>query len=575
MIVFEKIRYKNFLSTGNAFTEVNLVRPNNTLIVGKNGAGKSTILDALTFVLFGKPFRRINKPQLINSINEKNCMVEIDFTIGTKKYHIKRGINPNLFEVHENGKELEHTSSVKDFQKKLEKNILKMNYKSFTQIVILGSSSFTPFMKLPPHHRRSVIEDILDIGIFSLMNNALKTRSLLLKDDLTEISKDLSIQKEKVRLQREYIESLEKKNDQQKEKIETKIRENESDIKALEQQEAVLNKSVSILLGKIKNADDINKKYQKCLDLQKEAERKRNEKSTEIVFFEENKESDCPTCNQRIGQDFAESCIHGFQDELEGLEKALSKMGNTISTLSDTINTIDDIQTKIQGHQQDLHGISINITNKRSNIKQLEEEITALSTSEDTAGAKDNLVHEEEKLESIEEDRYRKKGVQNTYNTASLLLRDSGIKTKIIERYLPIMNQLINQYLTEFDFFVNFNLDENFNEEIKSRHRDEFSYDSFSEGEKQRIDLAILFCWREIAKMRNSVSTNLLILDELFDSSLDSEGTDDFLKIISVLEKQGDNLFIISHKTDVLLEVFEDVLEFEKVGDFSTLKDKE
>ena len=223
MIVFEKIRYKNFLSTGNAFTEVNLVRPNNTLIVGKNGAGKSTILDALTFVLFGKPFRRINKPQLINSINEKNCMVEIDFTIGTKKYHIKRGINPNLFEVHENGKELEHTSSVKDFQKKLEKNILKMNYKSFTQIVILGSSSFTPFMKLPPHHRRSVIEDILDIGIFSLMNNALKTRSLLLKDDLTEISKDLSIQKEKVRLQREYIESLEKKNDQQKEKIETKM----------------------------------------------------------------------------------------------------------------------------------------------------------------------------------------------------------------------------------------------------------------------------------------------------------------------------------------------------------------
>lgn len=575
MILFKKLRYKNFLSTGNNFTEIDLVRPSKTLIVGANGAGKSTLLDALTFVLFGKPFRRVNKPQLVNSINEKGLVVEIEFDIGTKRYMIKRGIAPNIFEIWENGQQMPQPSSLKDYQKKLEKTILKMNYKSFTQIVILGSSSFTPFMKLPPNHRREVIEDILDIGIFSLMNHALKARAIILKDDLKEIEKDKEIQSEKVRLQEEYIGKLESKNEEQRGNIDQKISEQDKSIRELEDQEATLNTTVNMLFEKIKNADDINEKYQKCLDYKKEAEKKKKTREQEIDFFSENKESNCPTCSQRIEHEFAEDCIDNHTKEVERLGESLEKMRGTIKKLSDTIKTIDDIQGKIGDVQSKIHSISCSITHKRDLIKDLEKEKDELASNDDIMISKQSLENDKSQLDSIIQDRERKLVVRDTYNMANMLLKDTGIKTKIIEKYLPIMNNLINQYLTEFDFFVNFNLDESFNEEIKSRHRDDFSYDSFSEGEKQRIDLAILFCWREIARMRNSVSTNLLILDELFDSSLDNEGTDDFLNIISVLEKKGDNLFIISHKTDVLLEVFDDVLEFEKVGDFSRLKEKE
>jgi len=573
MIQFKQLRYKNFLSTGNYFTEIDLVRPSNTLVVGKNGSGKSTMLDALTFVLFGKPFRRVNKPQLVNSINEKGTLVEIDFSIGTKDFMVRRGILPNIFEIWENDVQLPQPAAIKDYQKKLEKNILKMNYKSFTQIVILGSSGFTPFMKLPPHHRRIVIEDILDIGVFSLMNQALKSRAVALKDELQEIDKNLEILLEKIRLQSEYISKIEHSNKERHTEINDKILDRNKQNRELTTEATQTQTRISELITQISKSDEIRKKHRDYINIERDIVRKHQECNHRITFFNEN--SSCPTCTQSITTDVSMGVINENTTKLSTFNEALEKIKSNLLVLEDTLSNISLVEKNISNENRELQAKMLGIKHNTELIEKLTEERDNLVSTDNLEEEKTGLTNQNEQLEGVRKHKDKIISTKNIYNRAYMMLKDSGIKTKIIEQYLPIMNKLINQYLTEFDFFVNFNLDENFNEEIKSRHRDAFSYDSFSEGEKQRIDLAILFCWREIARMKNSVSTNLLILDELFDSSLDSEGTDDFLKVISVLEKKGDNLFVISHKTDILSEVFEDVIEFEKIGDFSQLKGKE
>ena len=568
MIEFNTIKWKNFLSTGNNFTEVQLDKTSSTLILGANGAGKSTILDALCFGLFGKAFRRINKPQLINSINEKECVIEVRFTIGRNKYLVKRGIKPNIFEIFVNDSMLDQDSKIKDSQTYLEDNILKLNYKSFTQTVILGSATFVPFMQLSASDRRDIIEDLLDIKIFTSMNEILKVRQFELKDKMSKNENDRVLCDNKIHVQSSYIEEINNAKKSSIKSIENKINLREESIsKNLDFIEQKTNKS-NELMTLVRDETSVRKKQNKLdsLESQLMSNLKKNKKDEK--FFSE--VDNCPTCKQKVNDSHRESMTSDARKKVIELETAIEKLGSEFKKVNDRLNSISDIQEQISLCSSQVSEKNSEIKLLRRDINEFKNEITELQ-SKDTSVS--HLYTELNKLEtelsSLDNTRKELSESREYHNIASMLLKDTGVKTSIIKYYLPIMNKLINQYLQSMDFYVNFTMDEKFSESIKSRSRERFTYASFSEGEKMRIDLALLFTWRAIAKMKNSVNTNLLILDEVFDSSLDNNGTDEFLKLLNTLG--GNNVFVISHKGEILYDKFRSVIKFDKIKNFSQI----
>ena len=566
MIIFKKARWKNFLSTGNTFTEIELDRNNTSLIIGENGAGKSTILDAMCFGLFGKAFRGISKPLLVNSVNGSGTLVEIEFNIGSKDFLVRRGIKPNVFEIYVDGKMYNQDAKVRDYQKHLEQQILKLNYRSFTQVVILGSSTFIPFMQLKSRHRREVVEEILDIQIFSLMNMILKQELKTLSTDIREIDYAKSLAEEKIALQEEYISQLKKNKDKiVKEKVEL-LSGNEEEIFMRQGESDLLKEENDKAVKSIVDKSKLNKKLTKLYDIKSTLVEKHKSHATMVGFFESN--DDCPTCEQHIDEIFKETMIEKRQGDADKLMKGLKDLEDEIVYTGDRLEEITDIAVKIR--EKEVH-----IAKNKSSIEQLEKfnanlvkEMNELAEEGGiTKKDRDKLKELKSDLKGIDVERSKLLEEQVYSETTRSMLQDTGIKTKIIKQYLPIMNRLINTYLTSMEFYVNFTLNENFEETIKSRFRDEFTYSSFSEGEKMRIDLALLFTWRAVAKMKNSTNTNLLILDEIFDSSLDGTGTDEFLKILNTLE--GENVFVISHKGDVLVDKFDSTIKFEKIKNFS------
>ena len=566
MIIFKKARWKNFLSTGNTFTEIELDRNNTSLIIGENGAGKSTILDAMCFGLFGKAFRGISKPLLVNSVNGSGTLVEIEFNIGSKEFLVRRGIKPNVFEIYVDGKMYNQDANVRDYQKHLEQQILKLNYRSFTQVVILGSSTFIPFMQLKSRHRREVVEEILDIQIFSLMNMILKQELKTLSTDIREIDYAKSLAEEKIALQEEYISQLKKNKDKiVKEKVEL-LSGNEEEIFMRQGESDLLKEENDKAVKSIVDKSKLNKKLTKLYDIKSTLVEKHKSHATMVGFFESN--DDCPTCEQHIDEIFKETMIEKRQGDADKLMKGLKDLEDEIVYTGDRLEEITDIAVKIR--EKEVH-----IAKNKSSIEQLEKfnanlvkEMNELAEEGGiTKKDRDKLKELKSDLKGIDIERSKLLEEQVYSETTRSMLQDTGIKTKIIKQYLPIMNRLINTYLTSMEFYVNFTLNENFEETIKSRFRDEFTYSSFSEGEKMRIDLALLFTWRAVAKMKNSTNTNLLILDEIFDSSLDGTGTDEFLKILNTLE--GENVFVISHKGDVLVDKFDSTIKFEKIKNFS------
>ena len=554
MIHFKNIRWKNFLSTGNQFIEVHLDKAPTTLIVGENGSGKSTILDALTFSLFGKPFRRINKPQLVNSVNNGGTLAEVEFDIGNKSYMVRRGIKKNIFEIFVDGKRLNQDAKIADQQEYLENTILKLNNKSFTQIVVLGSASFTPFMQLKSTDRRAIIEDLLDIQIFSIMNGLLKFR-------MADNKEENSSTNVKIELTTGHIDTTQNLiNDLKKNKKEA-IKHNLKDIEKNQKEVGKLNNNVDELLKSISNDDSSNELTQ--LEKFKEGiERNMLKAEQEIEFYEQN--DTCGTCNQELSEDHKTKMISEHHGKMHQSGSALISLSDKINDAKSKMDKVNKIQVTIRQYQNQIQAIN-------QYVEKLKNQITEIELREDDVEEKTKKLKElKEDLKINNEKKELLSFTKQLYETAYVLLKDSGIKTRIIKQYLPIMNKLINKYLASMDFFVSFNLDENFNETIKSRHRDEFTYDSFSEGEKMRIDLALLFTWRTIAKMKNSINTNLLILDEVFDSSLDANGTEEFLSIINNLGGKQ-NVFIISHKGDTLNDKFRKILKFEKYKNFSRI----
>jgi DNA repair exonuclease SbcCD ATPase subunit len=569
MILFQKVRWKNILSTGNVFTEIDLTRSTNTLIIGHNGAGKSTILDALCFGLFGKPFRKVNKPNILNSINNRDGLVEIEFNIGRKAYKIVRGIKPNIFEIYVDNVLLNQDAAAKDYQEVLEKNILKLNYKSFTQVVILGSASFVPFMQLSAADRRTIIEDLLDINIFSSMNGLVKEHVSTLKDSITKNKNSIELIEHKIELQKGNIEEHKKHNEAEIEKKKQEIITSETQIGQLQIDIELIQKHIDVLNSKISDESAMQTKSSKLLQLESKLETRLKKINKEVSFYEEN--DNCPTCKQFIDQQFRTEQLDRNNKTKGEVGTGLEEIQKQIEDTSKRVQEIQKIIKHVQSHNNEIvkHNSTINAVNKY--IAKINQEIVELSTR------KDNLEEENQKLKDFkaelvtQQETLKQSLVEKQYyDYASSLLKDGGIKTKIIKQYLPIMNKLINKYLTAMDFFVNFNIDENFEETIKSRHRDEFSYANFSEGEKMRIDLALLFTWRQIAKLKNSTNTNLLILDEVFDSSLDTVGTEEFLKLIHEMGTDT-NVFVISHKGDQLFDKFRSIIKFEKKNNFSRI----
>ena len=569
MINFHRIRWKNVLSTGQNFIEIDLKRNSTTLIVGENGSGKSTILDALTFSLFGKAFRNINKAQLINSINDRNCLIETEFTIGKKNYLVRRGIKPNLFEIEINGKMINQDSKARDYQEHLEKNILKLNYKSFTQIVVLGSTSFIPFMQLKSNDRRIIIEDLLGIQVFSTMNLLLKGKVSDLKNEQYQNELNFSKTENALELQEDYISKMKKSNKQLIAGNQKNIKESNIQIEEYNSQIVVCDKDISTLQKLIYDFDKVQGKHQKLEKYQDEIEKNLKKLEKEIEFYNEN--TDCPTCKQTIDDEHRTCEIHLKEDKKTKLNTAIGKIGKEVGASLDLISemqltqkNISEIQSTVTKHNASIFAINQYIEKINEEIKQLNEKGADVSD----ASIKLKELRAEQKKFLLLKEQYS--NLQSVYDTASVLLKDSGIKTLIIKKYLPIMNKLINKYLALMDFYISFNLDESFSETIKSRFRDIFTYASFSEGEKMRIDLALLFTWRAIAKLKNSMSTNLLILDEVFDSSLDEDGTSDFLKIIHSLGNDS-NVFVISHKGEILYDKFKHIIKFEKIKNFSRI----
>ena len=567
MIHFEKVRWKNFLSTGNQFTEIELDRNETTLIIGENGAGKSTVLDALCFALFGKPFRTISKSQLVNTVNAMETVVEIEFSIASRKYKIVRGIKPNVFEIWQNNKMLNQEANSRDYQKILEQQILKLNYRSFTQVVILGSSTFVPFMQLKARFRREVVEDLLDIKIFSMMNALIKQRLKDLVGELQEIEYKYKLSSEKIVMQEAYIEDIKKNKD-----VIVKEKENdyEFNAKSLDEKrnkKTELEETNKKLYQSVEDQINIESKDMKLKDLRSTLTEKQKEKDRMIAFFE--KHNDCPVCTQDIPKDFKSQMITTKETERKEIADGLSKMEEELIKTETRLGEIKKITSDIQTNSIEIASLNTSIQELEKWNIRLDSEIKELEKSAINNTDEEKLRILKDEYDLVEKQRKDLKEEKVYKEASKAMLQDTGIKTKIIKQYLPIMNQLINKYLASMEFYVNFSLDESFEETIKSRFRDNFNYESFSEGEKMRIDLALLFTWRAIAKMKNSTNTNLLILDEIFDSSLDSAGTDEFLKILNTLE--GENVFVISHKQDVLVDKFKHTLKFEKNKNFSKM----
>ena len=570
MIIFEKLRWRNILSTGNAFTELNLTKSPNTLVIGNNGAGKSTMLDALCFGLFGKPFRKINKPNLLNSINQQQGVVEVEFSIGQKKYKIIRGIKPNTFEVYCNDQLVDQDAKAKDYQDHLEKFILKINYKSFTQVVILGSASFVPFMQLSPGDRRAIIEDLLDIQIFSSMNGIVKDKMSIIKDGTLKNKYAMDLASEKILLQKQNIEEHKKHNQSEIEKKKKDVADSVDQIFTLQKDIGLIQKHIDVLQSKIADKLAVETKSSKLLQLESKLESRIKKIDKEVSFYEQN--DNCPTCKQGIEESFRQEQVVTLGTTKLEVDKGLTELSVQIATTNKRFEDIQNNLKHITAHSNEIvkHNSTVSAINQY--VTKMQKEIEELSNR------KDNLEEENTKLVELRAElsalikHQEGLSIEKQYlEFAGNLLKDTGIKTKIIKQYLPIMNKLINKYLTAMDFFVNFNINENFEESIKSRHRDDFSYANFSEGEKMRIDLALLFTWRQIAKMKNSTNTNLLILDEVFDSSLDTVGTDEFLKLLYEMDKDT-NVFVISHKGDQLFDKFRSVIKFKKVNNFSQVE---
>jgi DNA repair exonuclease SbcCD ATPase subunit len=569
MILFKTIRWQNMLSTGNQFTEVALDRSKSTLIVGENGAGKSTVLDALSFALYGKPFRNINKPQLVNSMTQKNLVVECEFMVGSKHFCVKRGIKPQIFEIYQNGEMINQNSSARDYQEYLEKSILKLSFKSFGQIVILGSANYLPFMQLPAHARREVIEDLLDIQIFTTMNNLLKEKIATNKASISEADYQINLIENKIELTNKHINSLKTNNDHLIKQKQLLIDELMSEILLTEMALTRENNKLKDMLDQITDSEKVNSKRTKLIELESQLETKIRTLKKEITFYHDN--DSCPTCRQGIDHDFKNETIGDRETKQNEITDALSKIEAEINAINDRVNEITAINKEITAINTKITELNSDIRSWNNSIKTLQTEIDGLEKNTEVLDeSKGDLDLLSKQLGDQQKHKEELANERSVIEVAGVLLKDSGIKTRIIKQYVPIMNKLINKYLAAMDFFVQFELDENFNETIRSRYRDDFSYASFSEGEKMRIDLSLMFTWRAIAKLRNSASTNLLIMDEVFDSSLDVGGTEEFLKILEGLT--GDtNTFVISHKGDQLYDKFHSVIKFEKHANFSRI----
>jgi len=564
MIKLKTVRWKNFLATGNTFLEVELDKEPMTLIVGKNGAGKSTLIDAITFSLFGKPFKKINKGQLMNTVNEKELITEIEFSIGNTEWKIRRGIKPALFEIYSNGSIINQDAKSTDYQKYLEDKVLKLNFKSFTQIVVLGSASFVPFMQLSANDRRVIIEDILDIGIFSVMKNLLKDRSASLKEETTDLEYEIKLVQEKINLHEKHLEEIKAKTDTKRKSDLDKIEETQKEIVKLNEEVEKHQDLVLSLMGSIADEKTSYTKNREMDKYRSQINKNLKKLHKDKRFFENNE--NCPTCEQDINEQFKKNKLGDLSDDLDEMNDGLVKLEGEIDKVCLRLEEISSCNKKIQSEEIEIRSKNTYINSHNKFIAHLNEELNKKDQEVDVVKhdflTKELVESKATRMQYVEQKKY--------YDILGTILNDKGIKTRIIRKYLPVINNHVNMYLKDMDFFVNFQLDENFQETIKSRHRDDFSYYSFSEGEKKRIDIALLLTWRYIAAMRNSVNVNLLILDEVFDASLDQAGVDDLMKLFHLLDKT--NLFIISHKLDVLDDKFPAKITVEKVKNFTTME---
>jgi len=573
MIRFKTVKFRNFGSFGNTDTEINLERHRTTLVSGMNGHGKSfALLDSITFALFGKPFRKINIPQLVNTINDKDCMVEVEFSIGETDYQIRRGIKPKVFEIYKDSKLIDQDAKAKDYQKMLEEQILKMNYKSFTQVVILGSSSFVPFMQLSAQDRREVIEDVLDIQVFSKMNTVLKNKVSQKKEEIREVENTLTVLQDKIKVLDNHIQTL-------KQEDASKIKGLEEEIESAEVIISEKEGNIDSLLGRqkqlseqIKNTDSLKEKLSKLDNMRKIISNSEKKSDEKIALF--NQSPECPTCLQNISDETRTTILDKYKNKKKEYEDGITKIEVEIDRLNEELTDLRKISLAVSEINESIMAERSVVESSKKYITKIKNQITMLSNKSDG----NEMSETQSKVSSLIEDKKNFDEKKEELRVDSLLLgcaghllKDTGIKSKIIRHYLPIMNKLINKYLTDMGFFAQFTLDENFNETIKSRHRDQFTYMSFSEGEKMRIDLALVLAWREIARLKNSANTNLLILDEVFDSSLDSVGTEEFLKLMSILSAST-HVFVISHKSDQLVDKFDNQITFVKKGNFSRLQ---
>ena len=567
MISFKKIRYKNFLSTGNIPIEVELDKSHTTLIVGSNGSGKSTLLDALCYALFNKPFRIIKKDQMVNTINNADTIVEVEFEVGTNQYMIRRGIKPNLFEIYQNDKLINQDASSIDYQKYLEQNIMKLNYRSFIQVVILGSSSYEPFMKMKPRYRREVVEEILDIRVFGLMDLILRSQQSDLQKSLTEVRHQCELIKTKYETEAKHLKSLEAQGTDIQTHKQKLLDKNDTDSSNYQQKIQELNESIAVQKEKVKDKLKVDMKYNQLQKLETKIETNLSTHKKTLEFFQQN--DNCPTCTQPIDKQFKEEKCKHEHTTISKLSTGLSKLVEELTKQEEKVVEFGKISNKIQDMSVEIAKIHTSLEQIKKNSDQIHLDIS-MAQNNDIESIKIDLENMQGQLKVAEEELNKVTEQKKYVDILREILNDKGAKAQIIKKYLPIMNQLINQHLQSMDFYVNFNLDEEFNETIKSRFRDTFNYNSFSEGEKMRIDLALLFTWRQIAKMKNSTNTNLLMLDEIFDSSLDGQGMDDFFKIIKQFENE--NIFIISHKGDILFDKFTNIIKYEKYKNFTRLQ---